>query len=181
MIQARSTDDLWISYYVTIRKSLMHVVLIREWTEWYHIAHHVNGGCCTICQVESNKAMSQGFFKLTELEKEKGSRIVTIISSASTDDSIQKRDDKINNSSVEDKELRACDDINTIKLMAEKTQSTYTYKTWQIQWSLQHCQVLLKRVHSLEPCFCALLVARQAVVQLLTAICALSVNQNISC
>jgi hypothetical protein len=73
---------------------------------------------------------SQRFFKLTKLEKGKGSRIVTtVIFSASTDDTTEERDDTINNSSVEDEELRAYDDINTIQSMANEAQSTYTDET----------------------------------------------------
>jgi hypothetical protein len=69
------------------------------------------------------------FFKLKKLEKGRESRIVTVISSASSDDTTEERDDTINNPSVGETKLRACDDTNTIHSMTDETQSTYTDET----------------------------------------------------
>lgn len=100
------------------------------------LTSHVNNGC----PIESVEVFNVGelvdgeievlrFFKLTELEKGEGSRIVTVISSASTDDTTEERDDTINNPSVGDTKLRAYDDTNSIHSMTGETQSNSTYKT----------------------------------------------------
>ena len=110
------------------------------------LTSHVNDGC----PIESTKGQDHEntvevfnvgelvdgeievlrFFKLTELEKGKGSRIVTVISSASSDDTTEERDDTINNPSVGDTKLRAYYDTNnTIHSMTGETQSTSTYET----------------------------------------------------
>lgn len=97
------------------------------------LTSHVNNGC----PIESVEVFNVGelvdgeievlrFFKLTELEKGEGSRIVTVISSASTDDPTEERDDMINNPSVGDTKLRAYDDTNTIHSMTGETQSNST-------------------------------------------------------